>query len=50
MLKELQYTFPIHIWFLMYSEDIYKFNWSIVKLLTPIDVLQHTFRNVQKKD
>lgn len=50
ILKEIQYSFPIHIWFLMYSEDIYTFNWNFIKILKPLDILQHTFRNVQKKE
>lgn len=50
ILKEIQYTFPIHIWFLMYSEDIYKFVWNMNKTLTPIYTLQDIFRNVQKPD
>ncbi len=47
ILKETQYTFPIHIWFLMYSEDIYKFVWNMNKTLTPIYTLQDIFKNVQ---
>ncbi len=47
ILKEAQYTFPIHIWFLMYSEDIYKFVWNMNKTLTPIYTLQDIFKNVQ---
>lgn len=50
ILKEIQYTFPIHIWFLMYSEDIYKFVWNMNKTLTPIYTLQDILRNVQKPD
>lgn len=50
MLKEIQYTFPIHIGFLMYSEDIYKFTSSMNKTLTPIYTLHDILRNVQKTD
>lgn len=50
MLKEIQYTFPIHIGFLMYSEDIYKFTTSMNKTLTPIYTLHDILRNVQKTD
>lgn len=47
ILKEAQYTFPIHIWFLMYSEDVHKFIWNMNKTLTPIYTLQDIFKNVQ---
>lgn len=46
-LAKMSSTFPIHIWLSLYKEDIHRFNWAIVKILTPIDVLQHTLRNVQ---
>jgi hypothetical protein len=47
ILKEIQTTFPIHIWFLLYSEDIYRFSSSMNKTLTPIYTLYDLFRNVQ---
>ncbi len=49
-LKEMQWTFPIHIWFLMYNEDIYWFAANLNKTLTPIYTLHDTMRNVQKKE
>lgn len=49
-LKELQYTFPIHIGFLMYTEDIYKFTSALNKTLTPIYTLHDILRNVQKTE
>lgn len=50
MLKELQYSFPIHIGFLMYTENIYRFTSSMNKTLTPIYTLHDILRNVQKTD
>jgi len=50
MLKEIQYSFPIHVWFLMYSEDIYKITSSMNKTLTPIYTLYDIFRNVQNPE
>lgn len=50
MLKETQYSFPIHIWFLLYSEDIYKITSSMNKTLTPIYTLYDIFRNVQNPE
>jgi hypothetical protein len=50
ILKELQYSFPIHIGFLLYSEDIYKFTNGMNKTLTPIYTLHDILRNVQKTD
>lgn len=50
MLQEIQYSFPIHIGFLMYNEDIYRFTSSMNKTLTPIYTLHDILRNVQKTD
>lgn len=50
MLKELQITFPLHIWFLMYAEGINTFAAEFTKLLTPIYTLSDIFKNVQIKD
>lgn len=46
-LKETQYTLPIHIWFLMYSESIYELTTNMNKTLTPIYTLHDILRNVQ---
>ncbi len=46
-LKEIQYTLPIHIWFLMYSESIYELTTNMNKTLTPIYTLHDILRNVQ---
>jgi hypothetical protein len=49
MLKEIQNTFPFHIGFMMYAEDIYYLAQEINKTLTPIYTLYDLFRNVQIK-
>ena len=47
LLKELQMTFPIHIWLLMYTEAINTFVQNFNKTLIPIYTLWDIFRNVQ---
>lgn len=47
LLKELQMTFPMHIWMLMYTEAINNLVQNFNKTLIPIYTLWDTFRNVQ---
>lgn len=47
MLMDLQMTFPIHIWLLMYAESVNNFAAEFVKTLTPIYTMAGIFKNVQ---
>lgn len=49
-LSEITYTFPIHVWFLMYQEDIIYFIKNMPKVYTPIRTLYDKLRNVQDAD
>ncbi len=50
LLKEIQMTFPLHIGFLLYTEDINTFATAFNKLLPPIYTIYDLFRNVQIKE
>ena len=50
MLREMYATFPIHIWLLIYYEDIYRLRKELAKVVTPLYTLYDKLRNVQKKD
>jgi len=47
LIKELQMTFPMHIWLLMYTEAINTFVQKFNETLIPIYTLWDIFRNVQ---
>lgn len=49
-LREMAVTFPIHIWLLIYYEDLYRLRKELVKIVTPLYTLSEKLRNVQKKD
>lgn len=49
-LREMATTFPIHIWLLIYYEDLYRLRKELVKIVTPLYTLSEKLRNVQKKD
>jgi hypothetical protein len=49
-LSEIHYSFPLHVWFLMYYEDIEYFMKNISKIYTPIRTLYDKLRNVQIKE
>ena len=49
-LWEIAYSFPIHIWFLMYQEDAKLFMKAMWKVYTPIRTLYDKLRNVQIKE
>lgn len=49
-LSEMSYSFPLHIWFLMYHEDAKLFTDSMSKIYTPIRTLNDKLRNVQIKE
>ena len=46
-LSEINYTFPMHVWFLMYQEDIVYFMENLPKIYTPLRTLYDKLRNVQ---
>jgi hypothetical protein len=47
MLREMYTTFPIHIWLLIYYEDLYRFRKELAKVVTPLYTLYDKLRNVQ---
>lgn len=49
-LSEISYTFPMHVWFLMYQEDIIYFMKNLPKVYTPMRTLFDKLRNVQDAD
>jgi len=49
-LSEITYSFPLHIWFLMYHEDAKLFMENISKIYAPIRTLYDKLRNVQIKE
>ena len=49
-LSEISYSFPLHVWFLMYYEDVEYFMENISKIYTPMRTLYDKLRNVQIKD
>ena len=49
-LSEINYSFPLHVWFLMYYEDVEYFMKNIAKIYTPIRTLYDKLRNVQIKE
>jgi len=48
MLRDVNFAFPLHIWFMMYSEELDWFGKQLMKIVTPIYTLYDKFRNVQK--
>lgn len=50
MLREMYATFPIHIWLLIYYEDLYRLRKELAKVVTPLYTLYDKLRNVQKQD
>ena len=49
-LSEITYSFPLHVWFLMYQEDAKLFMENISKIYAPIRTLYDKLRNVQIKE
>jgi len=48
MLRELDFTFPLHVWFMMYQEDLLNLrDKSLYKIVTPFYTLHWKLRNVQ---
>ena len=47
MLKQIQKTFPIHVWLKIYLEDLKKFRDNLAKVYTPLHQLYYKIRNVQ---
>lgn len=51
MLREMDVTFPLHVWFMMYQEDLLNLrDKSLYKIVTPFYTLYGKLRNVQTKD
>jgi hypothetical protein len=51
MLREIDISFPLHVWFMMYQEDLLSLrDKSLYKIVTPFYTLYGKFRNVQTKD
>ncbi len=51
MLSEIDVTFPLHVWFMMYQEDLLRLrDKSLYKIVTPFYTLYGKLRNVQTKD
>jgi len=49
-IAELKSSFSLHIWLLMYQEDVQLFMKEIYKIYSPIRTLYDKFRNVQVKE
>ena len=49
-LSRVEYSLPIHVWFLMYQEDLKLFMWSLPKIFTPLRTLSDKLQNVQDAD
>ena len=49
-LSKVEYSLPIHLWFLMYQEDLNLFMWSLPKIFTPLRTLSDKLQNVQDAD
>lgn len=49
-LSRVEYSLPIHVWFLMYQEDLKLFMWSLPKIYTPLRTLSDKLQNVQDAD
>jgi len=51
MLREIDVTFPLHVWFMMYQEDLLNLrDKSLYKIVTPFYTLYGKLRNVQTKE
>jgi hypothetical protein len=49
-LSKVEYSLPIHVWFLMYQEDLNLFMWNLPKIFTPLRTLSDKLQNVQDAD
>jgi len=49
ILKNIYWTYPIHVWFLAIIEDFKKLRDSLAPIYTPIDQLRYKLQNVQDK-
>ena len=49
-LSRVEYSLPIHVWFLMYQEDVNLFMKSLPKIYTPLRTLYDKLQNVQDAD
>lgn len=49
-LWNLQASFPLHIWLLLYQEDLYDFRKRLAKIYLPFHQLHYKLENVQSKE
>ncbi len=49
-IENLDAQFPLHIWLLMYQEDLYKIRNSLANIYLPLHQLHYKLENVQSKD
>ena len=47
-LRDIYASFPLHVWFMMYQEDIVSFGKRLAKLAEPLYTLYDKLRNVQQ--
>ena len=50
IIKDIYWTFPVHIWFLSIIEDINVFRHTLAKIYTPLDQLRYKLKSVQDLD
>ncbi len=48
MMRDIYMAFPLHVWLLMYQEDIYRFGTDLARIAKPIYTLYDKLRNVQE--
>ena len=46
-LEEFNMTYPLHIWFLLYTEKVDKFRKKLAEIITPFYSLSEKLQNVQ---
>lgn len=49
-MQNLEYSYPLHIWLLMYQEDSIKFRDNLTKIYLPLHQLHYKLENVQSKN
>jgi len=49
MMRDTYMAFPLHIWFLMYQEDLNRFWKTLANIASPIYILYDKLRNVQSQ-
>ena len=50
IVKDIYWTFPIHIWLMAVLEDLDAFRRALAKIYTPLDQLRYKLKNVQDLD